>query len=287
MERHAPDARLSEADCARLLAFTAWDQFSMDEGVYRRLGTPPFSFQLDHEARSAAMARKLDSQRAAAGPAGLEQARQEYAYALAKAPDDWVLHQDLGNLLIAEGDLAGAIREYRRVFETIPQAMEPYMRAAFERADAGQPEEAVALITANNPDNPRDLADVYNDIGTTFSANGDHVRAAGMFRKAVNLKPDNTDARYNLAMALAQQGRVAEAIGEFKALLAVDPNNADAHYNLAMALAGTAQWDEALRHLQRTIEIDPDDEDAHHQTEVIQRQLREAVGAEQAKGGAP
>ncbi|MFH1043890.1 MAG: tetratricopeptide repeat protein [Pseudomonadota bacterium] len=281
-QRHAPDARLAEADCARLLAFTAWDQFALDEGVYRRLGTPPFSFQLDHEARSAAMARHLDSRRgAAAGPAGLEQARQGYAYALAKAPDDWLLHQGLGNMLIAAGDMAGALREYRRVFEAIPQAMEPYMREAFERADVGQPEEAVALITAHNPDRPLDLADVYNDMGETLSANGDHARAAELFKKALNLEPDNAGARYNLAMALAQQGRPAEAIAGFQSLLALDPNNADAHYNFAMALARSAQWDEALRHLRRTIEIDPGDADAHMQAAVILRQLRDPAGAEQ------
>lgn len=280
-ERHMPDARLSEMNCARLLAFTAWDQFSLDEDVYRRLGTPPFSFQLDHESRSVAMARNLDSRREAVGAAGVEQARQGYAYALAKAPDDWVLHKGLGNLLIAEGDMAGAIREYRRVFEAIPQAMEPYMREAFERAEANQPEEAVALFTAHNPDSPRDLADVYNDIGTTFSANGAHARAAAMFRKAANLKPDSTDAHYNLAMALAQQGLIAEAIREFGALLALDPNNADGHYNLAMTLAGSAQWDEALRHLQRTIAIDPGDAEAHFQAATILRQLRDPADAEQ------
>jgi tetratricopeptide (TPR) repeat protein len=261
-ERHAPKAQLSEADCARLLAFTVWNRFALDEDVYRRLGTPPFTFQLDHEARAAALARDLDGRREAAGPAGMAQARREYAEALRRDPNDWDLHQNFGNLLMASGDLAGAMREYRRVFELIPHAAEPYMHDAFALADKGQLEEGAVLIMTHNPDRPRDAAEAYFQLGEVFSANGDHARAASLLKKAVDLEPANKAARYQLALALGQQGRQPEAIAEFNALLAIDPDNADAHYNLAMALAGDERWDEAIRHLERVVELDPRDEEA-------------------------
>jgi len=261
-DRRPLGARLTERDCARLLAFTAWNRFAVDEDVYRRLGTPPFSFQLDHDARAEAMASDLESRRESTGPAGLAQARKEYAYAIDRAPEDWMLHQNFGDLLLASGYLTSAMREYRRVFELIPQAAEPYMRDAFALADRDQPEEAVALILTHNPDRPRSTAEAYDELGNVFSANGDHARAAAVFKKAVNLAPSDKNVRYKLAMALGQQNRRPEAIEEFTALLAIDPDNADAHYNLAMALAGEARWDEAVQHLERVVEVDPEDTEA-------------------------
>ena len=154
------------------------------------------------------------------------------------------------------------MREYRRVFELIPHATEPYMREAFALTDRGQPEEGVALIMTHNPDRPRSLAEAYGELGEVLSVNGDHARAAAILKKAVDLEPSNKNARYKLAMALGQQGRRTEAIAEFNALLAIDPDNADAHYNLAMALAADARWEEAIAHLQRVIALDPGDTEA-------------------------
>lgn len=248
-DRRSPGTRLTETDCARLLAFTAWSRFALDEDVYRRLGTPPFTFQLDHEARSAAMARDLEARRESAGQAGLAEARRACMAAIERAPEDWVLHQDVGNLLIEAGDFSGAIDQFKRVFSLIPHAQESYHRDAFALAQQGKAAEAIALILTHNPDRPRDAADVYAKLSSVL---------------------------IDRAIALGQQGRRLDALACFRQALTLNPNDADAHYNLAMALAGQGQWAEAIRHLERVLELDPDDAEA-----------RAALGAARSAAATP
>jgi len=49
----------------------------------------------------------------------------------------------------------------------------------------------------------------------------------------LRIKPDYTDARYNLGLGLIQQGRLAEATDQFRQLLRINPNDVQAQRVLA------------------------------------------------------
>ena len=75
---------------------------------------------------------------------------------------------------------------------------------------------------------------------------GDLEMAVEYMGRAVQLKPDNADAHYNLANALRKQGNLDEAVACYRRALILKPDNADAHSNLGNALNERGKLDEAV-----------------------------------------
>ena len=83
--------------------------------------------------------------------------------------------------------------------------------------------------------------------------------AAG--QEAVAQKPDDTDARYDLARSCAAAGRFAEALAHYDLLLAKDANNSDWLLGKAQALIALNRPREALPFLEHGRSIAPAYED--------------------------
>lgn len=79
----------SQSQCARLLAFTPWDEFQMAARAAKSTSRAPFTRQFDHAIRHAALSRRVDELRELASkPESLAEAARVYAAALARRPDD-------------------------------------------------------------------------------------------------------------------------------------------------------------------------------------------------------
>jgi len=66
--------------------------------------------------------------------------------------------------------------------------------------------------------------------------------------------PNNSFARYGLAMELAKNGETAAALGEFDALLAGDPGYTAGYFMAAQTLATAGRTAEAIERLKAGIE---------------------------------
>jgi tetratricopeptide (TPR) repeat protein len=89
----------------------------------------------------------------------------------------------------------------------------------------------------------------------------DAVMAA--YKKAIELKPDDADAHYNLGVNLSALGNKEEAVAAFKKAIELKPDDADAHYNLGVNLSALGNKEEAVAAYKKAIELKPDDADAH------------------------
>jgi tetratricopeptide (TPR) repeat protein len=112
--------------------------------------------------------------------------------------------------------------------------------AAWARAlaRAGRQDEAVASLEAllaqrEDPSLQRDLAGLL--LGQ------DPARAGGLLTQAVQRSPDDHLARFLLASALLEQGRLAEARAQAQAVIDADPTHADACNLLAWSLVEAGQ----------------------------------------------
>lgn len=81
--------------------------------------------------------------------------------------------------------------------------------------------------------------------------------AVPIYRRAVELRPDDNRARLNLGICLAQLGEQGPAKATFEAALALDPRSPDVHNNLGWLANLDRQPDAARQHFQRALEIDP------------------------------
>ena len=176
---------------------------------------------------------------------------------LARNPDSWAGHYNLGNALAARRDFDGALREYNTAAEIAPNYAYAHFGLGNIQAASGNLNEAVQEYTKVLSFKP-DFTKVRNNLGNIFYRNGDLEAAEQQFRAVLQTEPNNADASYNLANTLAGEGKMEPAIQTYKETLRIDPSYAYAHYSLANLLVGKGDLKGAIEEYNRTLKIDSD-----------------------------
>ncbi len=96
-------------------------------------------------------------------------------------------------------------------------------------------------------------------------------------REIVQSQPDDTFARYGLAMELSSCDRPREAWEHFNYLLTHHPNYSPAYYHAGRLLASQGRREEAKKILAQGIEVTGRQENLHSQSE-LQAMLDELQG---------
>ncbi len=116
----------------------------------------------------------------------------------------------------------------------------------------------------------------YFSYGSTCERNGDPEKAATLFRKAIDLDPNNHNACNYLGYMWADKGvHLEESLELIQKALKFDPDNGAYLDSLGWVLFKLGQYEEALPHLRRAIELikkDDTQEDAtvlDHLAEVL------------------
>jgi Tfp pilus assembly protein PilF len=174
------------------------------------------------------------------------------------------VHVDFGKIFEVQGNLDGAIQEYRDALNfaegrgrggqlTADDEALAHRRIASALDRQGQfgqsePHYQKALKLA-----PRDPK-VWNDAGYSYYLQGRWAEAERSLRTALKLAPDDTRVRTNLGMALAAAGKAEAALP----LLSTNQGDAIAHANLGYLLASTGQFERARQEYQAALSIRPD-----------------------------
>jgi len=74
------------------------------------------------------------------------------------------------------------------------------------------------------------------------SLDHDQQKAFVSFQKAVNLDPNNKEARYGLGHILAMQGKLPQAEEEFRVATKLDESYSEAHTYLGQILEKQGRW---------------------------------------------
>ncbi len=142
---------------------------------------------------------------------------------LAKNPDCWIAHNNLGLALETKGEYPDAKREY-----VIAQRIAP------------------------------SFPETYNNLGNAAVRERDFETAMMHYRKSIELKPDYAPPLNSLGVLLAMRGQLDEAIDCFRRALRTDPEYARAHNNLGNALKFQGHFDEAIQEYAEAYRFDPD-----------------------------
>ena len=126
-----------------------------------------------------------------------------------------------------------------------------------------------------------------NTLGAALLSAGTATEAAGFFERALQANPRYTNARYNLANALAEQRRWEQAAAAFRQVLAEDPGDAGARQHLGEVLrlwgderAAAGRLEEAAAHLRESLDFRRDDAVLHSDLGAVLARLgrfRDAV----------
>jgi tetratricopeptide (TPR) repeat protein len=187
---------------------------------------------------------------------------QCFKEAIRLKPDCMEAHNNLGNALDSLGRRDEAIQEYRTALAINSRSARVHSNLGFVLMQSGAMDEAMAHIREAGRLDP-ELANVPYNWGIALLRSGKPTEAATKFQQAVGLKPNYAEAENYLGLALALQGRTSEALPHFRRAVHLKPQDAEAHNNLANALDANGMCDEAIREYQEAIRSKPDYVDAH------------------------
>ncbi len=181
---------------------------------------------------------------------------------VAKSPECWMAHNNLGIVLQENGDPDGALRCYERSLEIDPGHARPHSNAGTILLEQNRVDDAIARFRESIRLNPG-YADARFNLGRAFEVGGRVDPAVAQYRSTIDLAPSHTPARYNLANLLARSGATGEAITLYSEVLLSEPDHLQAHVNLGNTLAMEKRMAEAADQYRRVLHLNPDHAMAH------------------------
>ena len=145
-----------------------------------------------------------------------------YQHAIAVTKNNYIACNNLGIVLMEQGQTDEAISQYREAIRVNP-----------------------------------DFAYAHNNLGRALDKSGQTDEAISQFQEAIRLAPDDIQARNNLGVALNEQGRISEALNQFQENIRLEPDDADAHNDLGVVLVEQGKLDEAINEFQKAVSLKP------------------------------
>lgn len=101
-----------------------------------------------------------------------------------------------------------------------------------------------------------DYFEAYEDLALLYHHKKDPI-AISYYKNALNIKPDNTQVMYNLAMFYQEIGDYDKAIMQYKMIIQIEPSNKYALHNIGwIDMVELKKYDEAIAFFTRAIDLD-------------------------------
>ncbi len=146
-----------------------------------------------------------------------------YREGLRRNPDSWMMHQNLGVLLVQTGRMEEAIPHFQRELEIRPRE-----------------------------------AEAENNYGVALGKLGRHPEALARFERAVELKPKYAEAWLNVGIARRDLGRLADAVTALEECIRLQPQAAEAFFELGSIDAEAGRNPAAIARLEQALRVRPD-----------------------------
>ena len=183
-----------------------------------------------------------------------------YSHALQIRPDEFAIHNDLGNAYNHLGETAKATQEWEISLRLNPRVVPPRVSLALERM--GQTDRALRYLHEAAELDPDDPGVRYN-LGAVYFRLGELERAETELQRAHQLNPKLHGVAGKLAMVHESQGKSALAVDEYRQAIREHPEDATLHYRLGRLLLGAqGNRKEAVRELEQYLELAPDTAEA-------------------------
>ena len=118
-----------------------------------------------------------------------------------------------------------------------------------------------------------DHSDAYFALGNISLTLGTPIEAIVNYRKALEITPGFAQAHGNLGTALMGIGRDAEAMESFTKALELAPELAEAHTNLGIALRNSGRTEEAVSSFLKALELEPEVAETHNNLGAAMEEL--------------
>jgi tetratricopeptide (TPR) repeat protein len=141
---------------------------------------------------------------------------------VAKNPDCWLGHYNIGNAFMEKGQIDEAIAQYQKSLEINPN-----------------------------------YAYAHNNLGNALFRKGKLNASIAEYQKTLEINPDLAETRTNLGHALLQKGQLDAAIEQYREAVKSGPNYALGHANFGVALLQKGQVDQAITEFEEALRLNP------------------------------
>src|SRR6266566_7511076 len=175
---------------------------------------------------------------------------------LARNPECWMAHTNLGIVLLQKGQLNDGIAHYRAALRMQPDSWDAEYNLGTALLAQGKVDEAIfhcERAVAMEPNDP----DGQVSLGNALLQKQRIDEAIIHYQKAIAIWPDHFLARYGLGRAFLEKGELDTAIAHCRAALLIRPDDTDCHTVLAAALDEKGETVEAIRHYEKSLQIFP------------------------------
>ncbi|MDO8478515.1 MAG: tetratricopeptide repeat protein [Candidatus Rokubacteria bacterium] len=132
----------------------------------------------------------------------------------------------------------------------------------------GQLAEAEALyrkVLELKPDQP----DALHYSGVLAHQQGRSEEAIALITRSLDLAPDQPDWHSNLGIIFQDKGKLQEAVVAYRRALVLQPTHANAHNNIGVLLRAQGMTAEAEEAYRTAIRLNPDQPDAYHNLAIL------------------
>jgi Flp pilus assembly protein TadD len=178
-----------------------------------------------------------------------DDARAEYTRTIALDPKMSEAYLNLGMLLLDKQEDAAAVVPLRKAVELLPAQSRPRYLLAVAQDRSGDRAGAAESFEALLHLDPSDIT-ALDYLAWAALRNGKPDEAQARFRRALEVQPNEPEARRGLAQSLDAQ-KMPEAPGAYRDYLELKPDDSEARARLIHLLVGQEQNDAALAELDR------------------------------------
>jgi tetratricopeptide (TPR) repeat protein len=177
-------------------------------------------------------------------------------------------------LLEDQGDWAGAITRYQQAI-ALSRSDDPVQAPAYNSiagcyGKLGQFQDEVAWAKKATEAAPG-FPDGYLNLGNGYAGLGDLDRAGQAFQRYADLAPSSAYGPYSLGLIAEQREDWPRAEAAYRSAVTVDPKFVDGHFNLAVALANQGKIQPAIQELEQVLALDPLADDARDMLARLRR----------------
>jgi protein O-mannosyl-transferase len=175
---------------------------------------------------------------------------------LARNPECWMAHTNIGIVFLQQGKIDDAIAHYRLALQMQADSWDAEYNLGTALVAKGQVDEAILHCERAVGMRPTD-PDAQVSLGNALFAKGRIDEAIAHYQKAITAQPDHFLARYSLGHALLEKGELDSAIQVCRSALLLRPSDVDCHTTLAIALEEKGNPAEAIQHYNKALELAP------------------------------
>jgi len=144
-----------------------------------------------------------------------------------------------------------------------PTPLNNKINSIIELYSSGHIREAIDTVQTLISNHPSESL-LHNISGVCYKEVGQLEMAVRCFEKAIEIKPDFTDAHYNLGLTLQELNQLDAAIKSYEVTLALQKNYIKAYNNLGIIYNEIGQKEDAVKSYKQAIALQPDYAEAHN-----------------------